>query len=145
MIEIGHLGEEFVAQWLINQNWVILEKRWRCRWGEIDLIARSNRIEMLAFVEVKTRSHGNWDEGGQLAVNSAKQHKICLAASLFLAKYPQLSDFPCRFDVALVSYQRSRPSAAADSQLINLKIGQPFIKQGQQLILQDYLESAFTE
>ena len=64
MTEIGHLGEQFVSQWLKSQGWLILQERWRSRWGEIDLIARSSRIEMLAFVEVKTRSGGNWDEGG---------------------------------------------------------------------------------
>ena len=141
MTEIGHLGEQFVAQWLKNQGWVILEERWRSRWGEIDLIARSSRMEMLAFVEVKTRSRGNWDEGGQLAVNISKQRKICLTASLFLAKYPALADFPCRFDVALVHYQRSNPQK--ESQPNDLEIGKPFWKQGYQFILQDYLESAF--
>jgi putative endonuclease len=98
---------------------------------------------MLAFVEVKTRSGGNWDEGGQLAVNLTKQRKICLTANLFLAQYPRLSELPCRFDVALVSYQRSRSPMEKDSSLTNLKMGQPFWKDGYQFILQDYLESAF--
>ena len=143
MTEIGHLGEQFVAQWLKSQGWLILQERWRSRWGEIDLIARSSRIKMLAFVEVKTRSGGNWDEGGQLAVNFTKQRKICLTANLFLAQYPRLAELPCRFDVALVSYQRSRSSSEKDSSLINLKMGQPFWKDGYQFMLQDYLESAF--
>ena len=143
MTEIGHLGEQFVAQWLKSQGWIILQERWRSRWGEIDLIARSRGTEMLAFVEVKTRSRGNWDEGGQLAVNFSKQRKICLTANLFLAQYPIFADFPCRFDVALVSYQRKRSSTEKESQVSDLKKGQPFWKEGYQLILQDYLESAF--
>ena len=143
MTEIGHLGERFVADWLKSQGWLILQERWRSRWGEIDLIARSSRIDMLAFVEVKTRSGGNWDEGGQLAVNLTKQRKICLTANLFLAQYPRLSELPCRFDVALVSYRRSPSSTEKDSRLPDLKIGQPFVTQGYQFILKDYLESAF--
>ena len=143
MTEIGHLGEQFVAQWLKSQGWLILQERWRSRWGEIDLIARSSRIEMLAFVEVKTRSRGNWDEGGQLAVNSTKQRKIYLTANLFLAQYPLFADLPCRFDLALVHYQKSPLITEKDSRLINLKIGQPFVTQGYQFILKDYLESAF--
>lgn len=70
-LDIGVLGEELVAQWLQSTNWVILHRRWRCRWGEIDIIARQPAQEhtphsspMLAFVEVKTRSRGNWDAGG---------------------------------------------------------------------------------
>jgi putative endonuclease len=143
MTEIGHLGEQFVAEWLTSQGWLILQERWRSRWGEIDLIVRSSRMEMLAFVEVKTRSQGNWDQNGQLAVNVSKQRKIYLTANLFLAQYPLLADLPCRFDVALVHYQKSNLATEKDSRLINLKIGQPFVTRGYQFVLKDYLESAF--
>ncbi len=48
-LSIGELGEQFVAEWLQAQNWVILHHRWRCRWGEIDLIAQQpgNDTEVL--------------------------------------------------------------------------------------------------
>ncbi len=38
--DIGVLGEEFVAQWLHSQGWIVLHRRWRCPWGELDLIAK---------------------------------------------------------------------------------------------------------
>lgn len=143
MTEIGHLGEQLVAQWLQQQGWIILQQRWRSRWGEIDLIAYSRQSQILAFVEVKTRSWGNWDENGQLAVNTNKQRKILLTANAFLARYPNLAESPCRFDVALVHCQPVGQKAKLASQLTSMKMGQSLILHGYQLTLQDYLESAF--
>ena len=106
MKEIGIWGEKLVGRWLEIQDYEILQQNWLCRWGEIDLIAQDRVSKAIAFVEVKTRSKNNWDENGLLAIDSAKQEKIIKTASLFLAKYPQLAELPCRFDVALVSYKK---------------------------------------
>lgn len=37
--DIGAKGEELVAKWLQSNGWIILHKRWSCRWGEIDIVA----------------------------------------------------------------------------------------------------------
>ena len=175
---IGELGEQLVAQWLQTQNWVILHHRWRCRWGEIDLIAQqveqeSERTGMpqtpsttnyyetpsctpssvLAFIEVKTRASGNWDADGRLAITPQKQAKLWQAAQLFLANYPELATLPCRFDVALVNYQRisvrSHPVSPAPLSVISnatqppIQLGQPIVTNGYRLLLQDYIPSAF--
>lgn len=153
---VGELGERLVADWLQAQNWVILHHRWRCRWGEIDLIAQINPdtlSPLVAFVEVKTRSRGNWDADGILAITAPKQAKLRQTAQLFLAEHPDLANFPCRFDVALVNCQRLRRDATP---LFNLSVdmgkvipvtpvflGQPVFVVGYQLILQDYIPSAF--
>ncbi|MCF2148897.1 YraN family protein [Desmonostoc muscorum LEGE 12446] len=123
----GQFGEDLVAQWLQSTGWVILHRRFSCRWGEIDIIAEHHResgeeqkskaeyptphsllptpLPILAFVEVKTRSSGSWDTGGRSAVTPQKQAKISRTAGIFLAQYPEKADYPCRFDVAIVYCQ----------------------------------------
>lgn len=131
----GELGERFVSEWLAARGWHILHRRWRCVWGEIDLIARSPSEDVLAFIEVKTRSQGNWDAGGLLAVTPQKQTKLCRAAALFLTHYPELAILPCRFDVALVSSQKPK-SNISDRSLDSRTMESTFA-------LHAYLEDAF--
>ncbi len=139
MATIGELGERLVLQWLQDQGWIILAYRWRCPWGEIDLIARS---DLLAFVEVKTRSRGNWDADGLLAITKQKQRKLSRCANYFLSTDATIGELPCRFDVALVSYYPlGEPLADLPSPTISL--GQPFLMDKYQLVLHQYLESAF--
>ena len=151
---VGELGEWLVAKWLQAQGWSILHHRWRCRWGEIDLIAQQNLATptpFLVFVEVKTRSSGNWDADGLLAITPRKQAKLWQTAQLFLSEKPHLVDIPCRVDVALVSCQRLRRndmklslSAEIDTlQADIVQLGKPVSVAGYRLILQDYLLSAF--
>lgn len=102
----GDAGENWVRQYLGRQGWQILAQQWRCRWGELDLVA--SRAGVLAFVEVKTRSPGSWDQVGLLAVGIPKQRRLILSAQVFLSQHPHLSDLPCRFDVALVESRVSQ-------------------------------------
>lgn len=145
--DIGVLGEELVAQWLSSQGWVILERRWRSRWGEIDIIAR-NSLPLLVFVEVKTRSRGNWDAGGLLSITRHKQSNLNQTAQYFLAKHLHLIDYPCRFDVALVRSRRLPSKQCPDASetpaiLKEVQLGQAVSVAGYQLILQEYIPSAF--
>jgi putative endonuclease len=146
MKEIGTLGEQLVGRWLQLNNYELLEYNWRCRWGEIDLIAQDRTSEAIAFVEVKTRSAYNWDADGLLAIDAIKQQKLIQTASLFLSKHPSLAEFPCRFDVGLVSYQSCDLTKNVNSDLaqINyLEIGQAIIIERHQLTIKDYLAAAF--
>jgi putative endonuclease len=151
---VGQQGEAFVTQWLQQQGWSILARGWTSRWGELDVVALYPQgtcpPSCLAFVEVKTRSRGNWDENGLLAITPTKQAKLWKTARLFLAQHPHLAEVPCRFDVALVTIQRvpsaqrlslQSPIKKSSGALITLQ--QPFNLEGYQLTLQTYLESAF--
>lgn len=147
MKEIGKLGEKLVEQWLKNQNYEILQQNWRCRWGEIDLVILDPQDKAIAFVEVKTRSQNNWDANGLLAVDSSKQQKIIQTASLFLARSPQLAELPCRFDVALVSYQILNEPVSQNIAKIqhatDLSLGQSLVIGKYQLAIENYLTFAF--
>ena len=147
MKKVGNLGEQLTQRWLQLQNYELLEQNWRCRWGEIDLITWDKVTKAIAFVEVKTRSNRNWDEDGLSAIDSIKQEKIIQTASLYLAKHPQLAELPCRFDVALVGYRKLNEPVDRSSvnfqQINQLNLGQPVEIDRYQLVLINYLQSAF--
>ena len=152
MNDIGSLGEKLTVKWLELQNYNLLEHNWRCRWGEIDIIAQDRSDRTIAFVEVKTRSKNNWDENGLLAVNATKQKKIIKTASMFLAKHPHLAELPCRFDVALVSYKKfptlrrevaEKRETKKIGAITQLNIGQPIIIEQYQISIENHIQSAF--
>jgi len=141
---VGVLGEAIVARWLQRQGWTILQQRWHCRWGELDLIVgqplpNSHQFAMIAFVEVKTRRDRNWDEDGKLAITAKKQAKLWKAAQSFLATQPHLADLPCRFDVAIVQCEK----LAGTVDLSQVDGDTTTISNGYQLRLDEYLTDAF--
>ncbi len=145
---LGSLGENFVARWAEAQGWVILEQQWRCRWGELDVVMAQRsphsspeapQWELIAFVEIKTRSSGNWDENGALAITPQKQAKLWRTAELFLSTHPALAEVPCRFDVALVKGQRLQ----GEIDLAQIDGKTVAIASGYKLTLQEYIPGAF--
>ena len=93
----GDWGEALVAEYLRDRGYGIIASQYRCRFGEIDLIARDG--ETLCFVEVKLRkdaSHGLPRE----FVTASKQKKLRMTAQFYLAAHDL--DAACRFDVAEV-------------------------------------------
>lgn len=90
----GRAGEDQALSYLSRQGLVLVERNFRCRGGEIDLIMRDGNE--LVFVEVRVRGEGSFG-GAASSVTSGKRARLILAAQVFLQ---QLRSMPaCRFDV----------------------------------------------
>ena len=116
---LGDRGEAVTAQYLRERGYALLASQWRCRYGELDLVAR-DRDGTICFVEVKLR-------GGDLvglpreAVDRRKREKLRAAAEAYLSQHG-LEDAPARFDVAEI-----------------------YSDPGHRSLRLEYLENAFTE
>ncbi len=105
-IDTGTLGERFALAYLRDQGYEILEKNYRRRFGEIDIIARDRGI--IVFVEVKTR-HSECYGSPAEAVGREKQSRLARVAQDYLQSH-RLLDAPARFDVcALLLDRDNRP------------------------------------
>lgn len=94
---LGKWGERLVAEDLRRKGWTVRETNYRCRLGEIDLIAEKGGY--LAFVEVKLRKSDRFGTARE-AVTGEKQRKLRAAAELYLADHS--TALQPRFDVAEV-------------------------------------------
>lgn len=103
--ETGSRYETYAAACLERRGYRIVEKNYRCRLGEIDLVARDGRY--LVFVEVKYRQNGR-SGGAAEAVDVRKQRKIMRVAQQYLLHRKLPFDTPCRFDVAAVDGTKLR-------------------------------------
>ena len=93
--ELGKLGEDIAAHHISQNGYIILERNYRTKIGEIDIIAKHDNY--LVFIEVKTRKSINFGYPRE-AVDKAKQFKIINIANFYLEKGKQ---YYChiRFDV----------------------------------------------
>lgn len=94
---LGRWGEYLVAEDLKRKGCKILARGWRCRMGEIDIIASDGTF--LRFVEVKLRKNAAFSAARE-AVDTRKQGKLRVTAQLYLSCRP--SPLQPRFDVAEV-------------------------------------------
>jgi putative endonuclease len=98
---IGNRAESAAARFLRAQGAQILLRNYRCRCGELDIVARVGPEE-LAIVEVRTRRSDAY--GGALAsIDAAKRQRLVRAASLLLQQRKDLAALRVRFDAIVVS------------------------------------------
>ena len=94
---LGQYGEDKACGYLEANNYKIIERNFRCRLGEIDIIAKDLTKNELVFIEVKTRLSFNFGRPSQ-AVNSLKQRHILNVAKYYLYIHSIKNTF-IRFDV----------------------------------------------
>ena len=106
----GAAAEELAAVFLESQGLRIVERNYRCRFGEIDLVARSGAV--LVFVEVRARKSEAFG-GAAGSITATKRRRLVAAARHFLAA--RKVDRACRFDVVLVHGSEQRVEWITDA------------------------------
>ena len=104
--EIGALGEQLAVEHLESQGLRVLARNWRCRYGELDVIAVDDAAGVVVFVEVKTRTSDQFG-GVEQAVTPQKVRRLRRLAGLWLATQPS-SWAGVRIDVVGVRIGRRR-------------------------------------
>lgn len=95
---LGRWGEAYAAERLRKMGYRVVAAGYRCRFGEIDLVATTDKY--LCFIEVKLRKDASFAPG-RAAVDRRKQARLRAAAACYLAQHPENVLQP-RFDVAEV-------------------------------------------
>jgi putative endonuclease len=93
----GAAAEGLAARFLAARGLVIVQRNYRCRGGEIDLIVRDG--EVLVFVEVRLRRNQAFGTAAE-SITAAKRRRLRLAARHYLARLGR--EPPCRFDAVLL-------------------------------------------
>ena len=97
-VHLGKCGEDAAAEFLKKKRYKILERNFRNRFGEIDIIAEYKKD--IIFIEVKTRLSKEYGEPYE-AVNFYKQRKIINTAKVYLCS-KEMNDVNVRFDIVEV-------------------------------------------
>jgi len=96
---LGAAGEDAVARWYADAGYRVLDRNWRCREGELDVVVARNSV--LVFCEVKTRRGTGFGVPAE-AVTFTKQRRLRTLAMRWLDAHPEARARTLRFDVASV-------------------------------------------
>ncbi|PIE98453.1 MAG: YraN family protein [Treponema sp.] len=111
---IGNEGEEVVANYLRKKGFTVIERNYRTRTGEIDIIATQE--DKIVFFEVKTMLHTQLQDL-DLIIGKKKQIKINKTAKQFLQTHRQYSEMLVRIDVIVLT---SNPFFTQEPELIHI-------------------------
>lgn len=98
--DFGHIGEELAAAFLEKNSHTILERSYRTKLGEIDIISR--RENGIHFTEVKTRGSGSFGAPSE-AITPTKLRHIRNTAELYIDKNPKAGNIEYFIDVIEIS------------------------------------------
>jgi putative endonuclease len=101
---LGHVGESAAVRHLLGLGWMVLERNYRCRAGEIDVVARDQ--ESVVFVEVRTRASEAFGTPEE-SITPSKARRMMTCALTYMATHPDLSA-DWRIDVIAVRVERDR-------------------------------------
>lgn len=97
----GLLAEYLALCWLSLKGYRLVARRYKTRFGEIDLIMRRGGV--LAIIEVKARAETH---DAAMAIHAKNQSRVAQAAQHFLSRYPEYTHFQVRFDAVLVAWYK---------------------------------------
>jgi putative endonuclease len=97
--EFGLFGEQLACEELERRGYAVIDRRYRTRAGELDIVARHG--EYLVFVEVKARHDASFGAPEE-AVTEQKQQRMVWMATDYLSRNG-LAEVPCRFDVVAIN------------------------------------------
>lgn len=95
----GREAETLAWQYLQSRGLRLLQRNYRCRRGEIDLVLQDQ--DSLVFVEVRYRRESRFGSGAE-SVDRRKQSKLIVCAQHYMQAHPKIARQPCRFDVVSV-------------------------------------------
>jgi putative endonuclease len=95
---LGREGEQLAAEWYLAHGYHVLDRNWRCRDGELDLVLRKNRT--IVFCEVKTRTTNQFGTPAE-SITYQKRQKLRHLAAKWLDESP-VRPRQIRFDVAAI-------------------------------------------
>jgi len=102
--DVGYIGEDLAIDYLEKRGYKIVERNFKCRFGEIDLIARiENR---LVFVEVKLKKGEKYCKPIE-AVDYAKQKKVIKSSLFYVQKY-RIDNLDVQFDVVGIELEQGK-------------------------------------
>jgi putative endonuclease len=102
-LRTGISAERLAEKLLVEAGLAVLERNFRSRFGEIDLVCRSQRE--LVFVEVRYRAHTHFGSAAA-SVNLSKQRKLTKTAQYYILTHNHLSKLFMRFDVIGININR---------------------------------------
>ena len=142
-IELGKYGENIAVQYLKQKNYKIITQNFRCKQGEIDIIAEEKKNKEIVFIEVKTRTNLNYGVASE-AVNNIKINHIYKTAQYYILKN-KIQNKSIRIDVIEIYITNSKRLEKNQKELLQaemqaekeLENNQKELENNQKELLQD--------